>query len=136
MARMREMTVEELTAVPDVGPVIAQGIYDYLRDPHNIACIDALIGAGVNMEIPEEQLAPKGNQLEGKTIVISGTFSHHSREEYKALIESHGGKNAGSISKKTSFVLAGENMGPAKLVKCEELGIPIVSEDEFLKMIQ
>lgn len=136
MARMREMTVEELTAVPDVGPVIAQGIYDYLRDPHNIACIDALIAAGVNMEIPEEQLAPKGNQLEGKTIVISGTFSHHSREEYKALIESHGGKNAGSISKKTSFVLAGENMGPAKLVKCEELGIPIVSEDEFLKMIQ
>ena len=136
MKHLREMSVEELTAVPDVGPVIAQCIYDYLRTPENIACIDALEAAGVNMELPEDSLIPKGDQLEGKTIVISGTFSHHSREEYKNMIESHGGKNAGSISKKTSFVLAGENMGPAKLIKCEELGIPIVSEDEFLKMIE
>lgn len=136
MKHLREMSVEELTAVPDVGPVIAQCIYDYLRTPENIACIDALEASGVNMELPEDSLIPKGDQLEGKTIVISGTFSHHSREEYKNMIESHGGKNAGSISKKTSFVLAGENMGPAKLVKCEELGIPIVSEDEFLKMIE
>ncbi|MDE6338321.1 MAG: NAD-dependent DNA ligase LigA, partial [Muribaculaceae bacterium] len=76
-----------------------------------------------------------GNSLEGKTIVISGTFQHHSRDDYKEVISSEGGKNAGSISKKTSFVLAGENMGPAKLEKCKQLGIPIVSEDEFLKMI-
>ncbi len=73
--------------------------------------------------------------MAGKTIVISGTFSHHSRDEYKELIEREGGKNAGSISKKTSFVLAGENMGPAKKEKCEALGIPMISEDEFLKMI-
>ena len=136
MDHLRQMSVEELTAVPDVGPVIAQCIYDFLRDPHNVANIDALIAAGVRMEIPEEDLAPKGDKLEGKSIVISGTFTHHSREEYKNIIESQGGKNVGSISKKTSFVLAGENMGPAKREKCIELGIPMISEDEFLKMIQ
>lgn len=136
MRRLREMTVEELTVIPDIGPVIAQCIYDYLREPENVKCIEALEAAGVNMEIPEDQLAPKGNALEGKTIVISGTFAHHSREEYKNLIEQNGGKNVGSISKKTSFVLAGENMGPAKRQKCEQLGVPLVSEDEFLEMIK
>lgn len=136
MRRLREMTVEELTVIPDIGPVIAQCIYDYLREPENVKCIEALEAAGVNMEIPEDQLAPKGDSLEGKTIVISGTFAHHSREEYKNLIEQNGGKNVGSISKKTSFVLAGENMGPAKRQKCEQLGVPLVSEDEFLEMIK
>lgn len=136
MRRLREMTVEELTVIPDIGPIIAQCIYDYLREPENVKCIEALEAAGVNMEIPEDQLAPKGNALEGKTIVISGTFTHHSREEYKNLIEQNGGKNVGSISKKTSFVLAGENMGPAKRQKCEQLGVPLVSEDEFLEMIK
>lgn len=136
MRRLREMTVEELTVIPDIGPIIAQCIYDYLREPENVKCIEALEAAGVNMEIPEDQLAPKGNALEGKTIVISGTFAHHSREEYKNLIEQNGGKNVGSISKKTSFVLAGENMGPAKRQKCEQLGVPLVSEDEFLEMIK
>lgn len=136
MRRLREMTVEELTVIPDIGPIIAQCIYDYLREPENVKCIEALEAAGVNMEIPEDQLAPKGDSLEGKTIVISGTFTHHSREEYKNLIEQNGGKNVGSISKKTSFVLAGENMGPAKRQKCEQLGVPLVSEDEFLEMIK
>lgn len=136
MKHMREMTVEELTAIPDVGPVIARGIFDYLRDEQNIACIEGLEAAGVRMEIPEDQLAPKGDVLAGKSIVISGTFSRHSRDEYKSIIESQGGKNVGSISKKTSFVLAGENMGPAKRQKCEQLGIPLVSEDEFLDMIK
>ncbi len=135
MERMRAMTVEELTAIPDVGPVIAQGIYDYLHDPVNERIIDRLTDAGLQMSLSEEKLVPGGNILDGKTIVISGTFSHHSRDEYKDIIEREGGKNAGSISKKTTFVLAGENMGPAKLEKCKALGIPILSEDEFLNML-
>ena len=132
---MLAMSEAELTAVPDVGPVIAKGIYEFLRDPVNIDNISRLKAAGVQMSLSEEKLAPKGDALEGKTIVISGVFAHHSRDEYKDIIESQGGKNSGSISKKTSFVLAGENMGPSKLEKCQKLGIPIVSEDEFLGMI-
>ena len=136
MDQMRKMTEEELTAVQDIGPIIAKSIYEYLHDPGNSEIIDRLAVAGVQMQLSDDKMAPKGDKLEGKTIVISGTFSHHSRDEYKELIEREGGKNAGSISKKTSFVLAGENMGPAKYEKCQELGIPIVSEDEFLKMIE
>lgn len=136
MERMRAMSVEELTAVPDVGPVIAQGIYDYLRDPVSIDNIERLTAAGVQMQLSEDKMQPSGDRLSGKTIVISGTFSHHSRDEYKELIEREGGKNASSISKKTSFVLTGENMGPSKREKCEALGIPMISEDEFLKMLQ
>lgn len=136
MDHLLQMSVEDLTDVPDVGPIIAKSIYDYLRDPGNREIIDRLTKAGIRMQLSPEKMRPKGDKLEGKTIVISGTFSHHSREEYKELIEREGGKNSGSISKKTSFVLAGENMGPAKLEKCKVLGIPIVSEDEFLKMIE
>lgn len=136
MEHLKSMTQEELNAVPDVGPIIAKSIYDYLHDPQNADIIRRLTEAGVTMQLSEDKMAPKGDKLEGKTIVISGTFSHHSREEYKELIEKEGGKNAGSISKKTSFVLAGENMGPAKLEKCKALGIPIVNEDEFLKMLE
>ena len=84
----------------------------------------------------EDRLRPAGDRLQGKTIVISGTFLHHSRDEYKEMIADQGGKNAGSISKKTSFVLAGENMGPAKREKCQQLEIPMVSEDDFLKMLE
>ena len=135
MDRMMAMTEAELTAVPDVGPVIAKCIYDYLREPFNIRNIEAMRAAGVQMELSAEKLQAAGDKLEGKQIVISGTFSHHSRDQYKDIIESEGGKNIGSISKKTSFVLAGENMGPAKREKCEKLGIPLVSEDEFLSMI-
>ena len=135
MERMRAMSVEELTAIQDVGPVIAQCIYDFLREPANVDIIERLTAAGLRMQLDESQMQPSGNVLEGKTIVISGTFSHHSRDEYKEIIESQGGKNSGSISKKTSFVLAGDNMGPAKLEKCEKLGIPIVGEEEFLEMI-
>lgn len=135
MDRMQAMTVDELTAIPDVGPVVAQGIYDYLHDDVNEAIIGRLKEAGLQMKLSEDKMAPAGDALSGKTIVISGTFSHHSRDEYKEIIERESGKNAGSISKKTSFVLAGENMGPAKLEKCKTLGIPIISEEEFLKMI-
>ncbi|MDE7438375.1 MAG: NAD-dependent DNA ligase LigA [Muribaculaceae bacterium] len=135
MENMRDMELEQLSAIPDVGPIIAQNIYDFLRDPVNVENIDRLTAAGVQMKVDEDKLKPSGNSLEGKTIVISGTFQHHSRDEYKEIIMREGGKNAGSISKKTSFVLAGENMGPAKLDKCKQLGIPLVSEDEFLEMI-
>ena len=88
------------------------------------------------MAMPVIEEGPKGNVLEGKTIVISGVFTHHSRDEYKAMIEQLGGKNTGSISAKTSFVLAGDNMGPSKLQKAESLGVKILSEDEFLEMIK
>lgn len=135
MERMQHMSVEELQAIPDVGPIVAQGIFDYLRDPVNIENISRLTSAGLQMQLSEDKMQAAGNALEGQSIVISGTFAHHSREEYKDLIEAYGGKNVGSISKKTSFVLAGENMGPAKYEKCQKLGIPLVSEDEFLKKI-
>ena len=135
MERLRTMTEEELTAVPDVGPIIARCICEYMREPYNIDNIDRLAAAGVQMSLSADKMAPAGNALEGKTIVISGTFQHHSRDEYKQLIEREGGRNAGSISKKTSFVLAGDNMGPSKREKCTQLGVPLVSEDEFLNMI-
>ena len=136
MERMQAMSVEELQAIPDVGPIVAQGIYEYLRDPVNVENIERLKAAGLQMQLSEEKMHPAGNALEGRSIVISGTFAHHSREEYKDMIEANGGKNVGSISKKTSFVLAGENMGPAKLEKCQKLGIPIISEDEFLRKLK
>lgn len=134
MDRIAGMSLEELTAIPDVGPVIARNIYDFMREPVNIRNIDDLRNAGIQLEISADRQTPSGNSLEGKTIVISGTFSRHSRDEYKDMIMAQGGKNSGSISKKTSFVLAGENMGPAKLEKCRQLGIPLVTEDEFLRM--
>lgn len=135
MERLLEMTLEELTAIPDVGPIIAQNIYDFLREPVNMANINDLRNAGVQLELSADKMIPAGNSLTGNTIVISGTFLHHSRDEYKDIIVAHGGKNSGSISKKTTFVLAGENMGPAKRDKCTQLGIPMISEEEFLGMI-
>ena len=136
MENLHKMSEQEINSVQDIGPVIAKCIYDFLRDPVNVENITRLKAAGVQMQLSEDKLAPKGDKLVGKTIVISGTFSHHSRDEYKEIIEREGGKNSGSISKSTSFVLAGENMGPAKKEKCEKLGIPIISEDEFLKMLE
>lgn len=135
MAHLKEMGLEELSALQDIGPVIARNIHDFLREPVNAANIERLEAAGVQMQLSADKLAPKGDLLDGKTIVISGTFARHSRDEYKEIIERQGGKNAGSISKKTSFVLAGENMGPAKREKCEKLGIPMISEEDFLSMI-
>ena len=105
---------------------------------HRASClqlIERLREAGVQMAISEEETAGQTDKLQGQSIVISGVFARHSRDEYKALIEKHGGKNVGSISKKTSFILAGENMGPSKLEKAEKLGIRIVNEEEFLGMI-
>lgn len=129
-----EATVEELSAVDGVGEIIAQSIHRYFRDEKNREFVERLRAAGLKMEM-EERDAPVSDALAGKAIVISGVFSQHSREEYKSIIERHGGRNAGSISSKTSFVLAGENMGPSKLEKARKLGVLVVSEQEFLEMI-
>ena len=128
-------TAEQLCAIEDVGPQIAENIVKYFEDLKNLEILDRLRQAGVQME-GEAAEEPTSDKLAGLSIVISGTFAHHSRDEYKALIEAHGGKNVGSVSKKTSFILAGENMGPEKLKKAETLGIRLLSETEFLEMIE
>lgn len=133
--RLMSMPVEELTAIDDIGPRIAASIVDFFADERNRAMVERLRGYGLKMAVENDGNTVQGDALAGKTIVISGTFSHHSRDEYKQIIEANGGKNSGSISKKTSFILAGENMGPAKLEKAGKLGIPVIDEDTFLKMI-
>ncbi|MBR1461857.1 MAG: NAD-dependent DNA ligase LigA [Prevotella sp.] len=136
MDSLMSASLQELQEVEGVGEVIAKSVVSYFHQPENIEIINRLRNYGLQMSLSEEQLQGASDKLQGKSIVISGVFEHHSRDEYKALIEQHGGKNVGSISGKTSFILAGENMGPSKLQKAEKLGIAIVSEDEFLKMIE
>ena len=136
MEALRSATVEQLLEVDGVGKVIAESVVKYFQDSTNLAIVDRLADYGLQMRLSDEQLAGQTDKLAGQSIVISGVFSRHSRDEYKAMIEQHGGKNVGSISKKTTFVLAGENMGPAKLEKAEKLGVKIISEDEFLAMIE
>ncbi len=133
MERLKTASAEDLLEVEGIGAVIANSIVSFLSNSNNAALIDRLAEAGVKMELPETVKA--SDKLAGKSIVISGTFARHSREEYKSIIEQHGGKNVSSISKKTSFVFAGDNMGPSKLEKANKLGIPIVNEEEFLSMI-
>ncbi len=125
---------EKLTSVREIGPKIASSIVSYFRDPENIEIIGRLKSTGIRLS-GETGVNDKGNALEGKVIVISGVFTIHSRDEYKELIEKNGGKNSSSISGSTSFVLAGENMGPSKREKAEELGVRIMNEEEFLKII-
>ena len=130
-------TAEQLCAIEDVGPQIAENIVKYFEDIRNLEILARLRQAGLQFEGDESQKSKVESQkLVGRTIVISGTFSQHSRDEYKAMIEANGGKNSGSVSKKTSFILAGENMGPEKHKKAEELGISLISEEEFLMMIE
>ena len=129
-------TMEQLTAIEDVGEQIATNIIAYFNDINNLAIINQLREAGVQMESKEEETAPQSDKLQGKSIVISGIFTQHSRDEYKAIIEANGGKNVGSVSKKTSFILAGENMGPEKRKKAESLGVEILTEEQFLALIQ
>lgn len=124
---------EQLVSVEDVGEQIADNIISFLQDEKNILVLNRLREYGVQMEGKSSALI--SNKLSGMSIVISGTFAHHSRDEYKSLIEAHGGKNVGSVSKKTSFILAGENMGPEKRKKAESLGVKLVSEEEFLGML-
>ena len=130
------MPAAQLEAVEDVGPRIALAVESFFADPQNRRMVERLRAAGLTMAVAEDAVPRQlSDALEGKTFVISGVFSLHSREEYKSLIESHGGRNSGSISKKTDYVLAGDNMGPAKLEKARNLGIPIIDEHQFLAMI-
>lgn len=134
MEALSTATLAELTDTEGIGPAIAGSIVRFFKDEKNLDIIHRLAEAGVKMETGEEA-QPQSDKLTGKTIVISGVFTHHSRDEYKALIERHGGKNSGSISSKTSFILAGDNMGPAKLEKANKLGVEIINEEDFLQII-
>ncbi|RHR52598.1 NAD-dependent DNA ligase LigA [Parabacteroides sp. AF17-28] len=135
MEQLEQASLEELTAVDEIGGRIAQSVIDYFADERNRVLVNRLKEYGLQMSVAEEVLANRSEKLKGLVIVISGTFSKHSRDEYKAMIEQHGGKNSGSVSGKTDYILAGENMGPAKLEKAAKLGVKIINEDEFLNMI-
>lgn len=134
--RLMAMNAEELASIPEIGPKIAESIVGYFAAEGNREIIERLREAGVQLCLSEAELASRTDKLAGKKIVISGVFAKHSREEYKAMIEQNGGKNVSSISSATSYVFAGENMGPAKLEKARKLGIPIIGEDEFLAMLE
>lgn len=134
--RLMAMNAEELASIPEIGPKIAESIVGYFAAEGNREIIERLREAGVQLRLSEAELANRTDKLAGKKIVISGVFAKHSREEYKAMIEQNGGKNVSSISSATSYVFAGENMGPAKLEKARKLGIPIIGEDEFLTMLE
>lgn len=125
----------QLQEVEGIGEVIAASVINYFHNEQNRAIVERLREYGLQMSLSQEQIAFASNKLAGKSIVISGVFQQHSRDEYKAMIEQNGGKNVGSISGKTSFILAGDNMGPSKLQKAEKLGITIVGEDDFLAML-
>ena len=129
-------TAEQLLETDGIGNVIAESLINYFSSEENRALIERLRQAGLQFTLSEEELSAHSTTLQGQSIVISGVFARHSRDEYKRIIEQHGGKNVGSISGKTSFILAGENMGPSKLEKAEKLGVRIVSEDEFLALIE
>ena len=132
---LKSATIEQLMQVDGVGEVIAQSIKAYFLNEKNVEIVSQLEAMGVQMAIKEDETKPTSTLLQDLSIVISGVFTHHSRDEYKAIIEQHGGKNVGSISSKTSFILAGDNMGPSKLQKAEKLGIKSVNEEEFLSML-
>ena len=132
---LQTATKEELIAIDDVGDQIADNIIAYFADIKNQEMVSRLRQAGLQMEAEGGEWKAESDKLAGKTIVISGTFNQHSRDEYKDIIEANGGKNSGSVSKKTSFILAGENMGPEKRKKAESLRVPLVSEEEFLDML-
>ena len=133
---LMNMPAEQLAAIPEIGPKIAQSIIDFFADERNRMIVERLRSAGMQMALTEDETAGLSDKLSGKKIVISGVFAKHSREDYKAMIEQNGGKNVSSISSATSFILAGETMGPAKLEKARKLGIEIINEDQFLEMIQ
>lgn len=132
---LEQADMATLTNIDEIGEKIAQSIVSYFAAPANRILIERLKEAGLQFARSEEDMNEYTDKLNGQTIVISGVFTHHSRDEYKALIEKNGGKNSGSISSKTSFILAGDNMGPAKLEKARKLGIRIMNEDEFLALI-
>jgi len=139
MDALKTASAEEMIAIDGIGAVIAQSVIDYFHNEDNLRIVERLREYGVKMSIDDNHESPTtttSDRLSGKNVVISGIFHHHSRDEYKTLIEQNGGKNVAAISGKTSFVLAGDNMGPSKLEKATLLGIPIVNEDDFLKMLE
>ena len=133
---LSQASLDELIHVDEIGEKIASSILSYFANEKNKLLITRLKNAGLQLSLSEEVLLKQSDKLKGESIVISGVFTHHSRDEYKNVIEQHGGKNVGSISSKTSFILAGSNMGPSKLEKANKLGIKIVNEDDFLKLIE
>lgn len=133
---LQAATIEDLTQVDEIGDRIAQSIVKYFSNPNNLEVINKLRTFGLQFELSESIIAQRTEKLKDLSIVISGTFEKYSRDEYKSMIEQNGGKNSGSISSKTNYVLAGDNMGPAKLEKAKSLGIPIINEDDFLKMLE
>lgn len=135
MEQLEQASFEDLTAVDEIGERIARSIIAYFADERNRTLVNRLKEYGLQMSVAEEKLANRSEKLKGLSIVISGTFAKHSRDEYKAMIEQHGGKNSGSVSGKTDYILAGDNMGPTKLEKAAKLGVKIINEDEFLNMI-
>ena len=135
MEAVRNASLESLLAINGIGEVIARSVITFFHDEKNLAYVQRLCQAGLQMQLSQQEQQVRSDTLQGQSVVVSGVCRHHSRDEYKALIEQHGGRNVGSISAKTSFVLAGENMGPAKLEKASRLGIRILSEEEFLSLI-
>ncbi|MCE4564921.1 NAD-dependent DNA ligase LigA [Maribellus sp. CM-23] len=133
---IESQTLEQLTEIDEIGGRIAESVVDWFSKPEHLEIIQKLKEAGLQFAISEEQLVGRTEKLAGLNIVISGTFEKHSRDELKKMIEMNGGKNVGSISKKTNYLLAGENIGPSKLEKVTKLGIPTISEDDFLKMLE
>lgn len=135
MEQLEKASFETLIEVDEIGERIARSVIDYFADEHNRTLVNRLKEQGLQMSVSEEVLANRSERLKGLSIVISGTFTKYSRDEYKAMIEQNGGKNSGSVSGKTDYILAGANMGPAKLEKAAQLGVKIINEDEFLNMI-
>jgi len=132
---IEKASLEELTAIDEIGGRIAESVQLYFSNPENVKLVERLKEKGLQMHLNEESLANRSEKLSGLSIIISGTFEKNSRDDLKKMIEQNGGKNVSSISKNTNYLLAGNNIGPSKLEKAEKLNIPIISEDDFLKMI-
>jgi DNA ligase (NAD+) len=135
MEQLEQASLEALMQVTDIGERIAQSVLNYFADENNCSIVKRLAAYGLQMTTEERVLTDRSDRLKGLTFVVSGTFAKHSRDEYKAMIEQHGGKCSGSISAKTSYILAGDHMGPAKLEKATKLSVKIINEDELLNML-
>ena len=136
MEALQQASFEQLVEVDEIGDRIAESIIQFFENPSNKEEVDKLKAVGLQFELSEEQLKNTTDKLKGLSFVISGVFEKHSRDELKKMIENNGGKNVGSISKKTSYLIRGDNMGPSKLAKAEKLEVQMISEDDFLEMVQ
>ena len=135
ISNLQNATFEELILVSEIGVIIAESVFKFFRKEGNLQIVERLKSKGIQFEM-KEKVVKKSAKLDGKSLVVSGVFNHFSRDEIKAAIEENGGKNVSSISAKTDYVVAGENMGPAKLEKATQLGVKIISEEEFLKLME